>query len=587
MTKSNAKAQSDQLFLLQVQGDKYARLLVEQKQRHRQLEAQWQRAHEELKELRLKRSEGDQRGGGANAVRAKMADEQRELMKLENRLSACRTRESKMIALNNDLKHRVDALRAMRVLSQQVFEKNQRKLREIQRQMQECFRMSTQIMAERDRIIAQAYSLTAMNMDEQESFDSVYQTLAAIIKRERDNAESYRKQVLEQDPLDLADDFIRGNMKLEEEQLLRKTLQNLDLTMMEDKQTIEMISDKVKEFESTFAILQQQMGVSDYHDLVKVYTKKEEENFALFRYVQSLNNEIEQLEEEKQTIETETHKLHDELKDGSAHARKRLIDDLVETRQKILKENAEYERLRASAAREFQPIARSVDRLYNALGCNDIMPPGPGGGNGDSSGKRNRKQSDDQIVMMARINSMNDLLAAHGITEGNILQFLAIIEQRSSELIEQFSRRLQHKNPMETSRATLGAHLKPSDPMRAATVVRSLLPEFTSNNNNNANNGNGGAQQVGGNNSGAGAASSGVFGSTVFSMGLGAHSNLSGTTISEEDVLPNTSDDEDSDRPMTKAEMQKRAAKTYASLQLSPGKMQPQRAKPQVAKKKK
>lgn len=29
-------------------------------------------------------------------------------------------------------------------------------------------------------------------------------------------------------------------------------------------------------------------------------------------------------------------------------------------------------------------------------------------------------------VVQARINSMNDLLAAHGITEGNILQFLAV-----------------------------------------------------------------------------------------------------------------------------------------------------------------
>lgn len=170
------------------------------------------------------------------------------------------------------------------------------------------------------------------------------------------------------------------------------------------------------------------MDVADYHDLVVVYTKKEEENFAHFRYVQSITNEIEQLEEEKHAIELETEKLDTKprkgftcppqtinhthfvsalhcirlntaMKDGSANARKRLIDDLVEARQKyvftsertasltlltwnlytihrILKENAEYERLRASASREFQPIARAVDRLYNTLGCNDIAPVG-------------------------------------------------------------------------------------------------------------------------------------------------------------------------------------------------------------------
>lgn len=154
MAKSNARAQSEQLFNLQIQGDKYARLLVEQKHRLRQLDDHWKKLHEELKELRHKRGEGDQRGGGANAVRARMADEQRELMKLENRLSACKTRESKMAALNVELKKRVDELRATRVISQGIFEKNQRKLKEIQRQMQEAFRQSTQIVAERDRVRA-------------------------------------------------------------------------------------------------------------------------------------------------------------------------------------------------------------------------------------------------------------------------------------------------------------------------------------------------------------------------------------------------------------------------------------------------
>ncbi|GLE09663.1 hypothetical protein PINS_up021433 [Pythium insidiosum] len=98
------------------------------------------------------------------------------------------------------------------------------------------------------------------------------------------------------------------------------------------------------------------MGVDNYHDLLSVYTKKEEENFALFRYVQSLNNEIEQLDEDKHRIELETEKcvvqesslapcpffdavnaddrLQNQMKDGSVHARKRMIDDLVETRQR-------------------------------------------------------------------------------------------------------------------------------------------------------------------------------------------------------------------------------------------------------------
>lgn len=68
-------------------------------------------------------------------------------------------------------------------------------------------------------------------MDEQEAFDQVYQSLASIIKREKESAEAYRKQILEQDPLDVSDDFVRGNMKLEDELQLKKTLQKLDMTV--------------------------------------------------------------------------------------------------------------------------------------------------------------------------------------------------------------------------------------------------------------------------------------------------------------------------------------------------------------------
>ncbi|RLN90989.1 hypothetical protein BBJ28_00010693 [Nothophytophthora sp. Chile5] len=466
MAKSNVRAQSEQIFNLQVQGDKYARLLIEQKHRLRQLDDHWKKVHEELKELRVRRGESDQRGGGANAVRARMADEQRELMKLENRLSACKTRESKMVAYNAELRCRVDELRANRVLSQSVFEKNQRRLREIQRQLHETFRQSTQIVAERDR----ANSLSGQNMGEQEAFDQVYQSLAAIIKREKESAESYRKQVLEQDPLDLSDDFVRGNMKFEDEQQLKKTLQKLDMTLLEDKQSIASISEKLQEFESTFTALQQEMGADDCHELVDMYTKKEEENFALFRYVQSTTNEVEQLEDEKLALEKEIQQC-----------------DL----------------------------------------CLHLLPNG------------------------------------------------AVFGQS----IPAF------KNPAEASRASLGANLRPSDPTRSANAVRAMLPEFL------GNTATGGFPMLSttATTPTPAAPAPVAFGSS--SANLIGHSDLStanalNASIAEDEVDSIVSDDEDGDRPMTRAELQKRAVKSIASLQTAP-KMQPIRSKLAPTKKKK
>ncbi|KDO21029.1 hypothetical protein SPRG_13957 [Saprolegnia parasitica CBS 223.65] len=462
MSQLALRAQNDYIFNLQVQMDKYARLISTVNVRIKSLEDEYKTVQQKVAQLRLKRNEGDQRGGGINAVKSMIMCENREVGKLENRLAACRTRESKLVATNTDLKKKIDALRANRLFSQTVFEKNQKRLRDIQRQMQETFKASTIIMGERDKVIAQAHSLASVNMEEQEAFDDIYQNLAMIIAREKESADSFRKEALKSETLEAHDEsYVRGSYRIDEEAEMKLTLHKLDVALREDKTAIEVVSERLKLHESTFKQMMKHTGCDDYHKLVDIYTKKEEENFALFRYVQNINNESEQLEEQTAALQREQQRYADELKEGSANMRKRLIDSLEETRQKILKENVDYERLRQNAQREFGPIARAVDKLYNSLGCNEMAPPSANSVNAVSG------KNDDQNAMAIRMSSMNDLLAAHGITEGNILQFLAIIEQRSNDLLEQFTRRLQHKNPQNLATTSLGAHLQPSDPNRA------------------------------------------------------------------------------------------------------------------------
>ncbi|RHY43432.1 hypothetical protein DYB30_005338 [Aphanomyces astaci] len=387
------RAQNDYIFNLQVQADKYARLISSVNLRIKTIDEEWKTVREKLAELRLKRNEGDQRGGGINAVKSKIMSESREVGKLENRLASCRTR------------------------------------------------------------------LSNMNLEEQDAFDEIYQNLAIVITREKENAEAFRKEAMKSEALDTHEDgYFRGNFRIDEESEMKQTLQKLDVAVP-----------------------------------LRMYS--------------------------------------DELKEGSANMRKRLIESLEDTRQKILKENADYERLRQTAQREFGPVARAVDKLYNSLGCNEMMPPSGGPVAPTGVGKAN----DDRNAMMIRMSSMNDLLAAHGITEGNILQFLAIIEQRSNDLVEQFTRRLQHKHPQNLATTSLGAHLQPSDPNRA----NGLHLNFNLNQ----------APPL-----------------------LTSHDANSG------DPDNNSGDEDDSLVPVSTAELQRKAAKTLA-MQLSNAKMSPTRNK--------
>lgn len=152
-----------------------------------------------------------------------------------------------------------------------------------------------------------------------------------------------------------------------------------------------------------------------------------------------------------------------------------------------------------------------------------------------------------------------------------------IIEQRSNEIIEQFSRRLQHKNPSESGRATLGANLEPSDPMRSITAARSVLPEFSVSANVSASN-------AGPSNSTVGPETNQV--NSPLKSILTSASVTGNCTIAEDDCGPSASDDDEDDRPMSISDLQKKAAQSVGSLQINP-KLQPVRMKTMPGRKSK
>ncbi|RHZ15588.1 hypothetical protein DYB37_004305 [Aphanomyces astaci] len=164
------RAQNDYIFNLQVQADKYARLISSVNLRIKTIDEEWKTVREKLAELRLKRNEGDQRGGGINAVKSKIMSESREVGKLENRLASCRTR------------------------------------------------------------------LSNMNLEEQDAFDEIYQNLAIVITREKENSEAFRKEAMKSEALDTHEDgYFRGNFRIDEESEMKQTLQKLDVAIIEQR----------------------------------------------------------------------------------------------------------------------------------------------------------------------------------------------------------------------------------------------------------------------------------------------------------------------------------------------------------------
>lgn len=79
--------------------------------------------------------------------------------------------------------------------------------------------------------------------------------------------------------------------------------------------------------EDAFAQIKQQTGISSTEEIVTTFIKAEEQNYSLYNYVNTLNSEIDMIEEQNKNIEAEI-KKHEELGDMSAKDKEQVREKL-------------------------------------------------------------------------------------------------------------------------------------------------------------------------------------------------------------------------------------------------------------------
>merc|ERR1719407_324333 len=100
-----------------------------------------------------------------------------------------------------------------------------------------------------------------------------------------------------------------------------------------DKAAINLNIEKVQSYEEAFAKIQTATGITDIDELVTTFINAEDQNFALFNYVNELNGECEKLEEQIAEIKSEIEKYKGQGL-NTDNQRKKILKDLKERLQR-------------------------------------------------------------------------------------------------------------------------------------------------------------------------------------------------------------------------------------------------------------
>ena len=164
------------------------------------------------------------------------------------------------------------------------------------------------------------------------------------------------------------------------------------------------LQQETSKFEEIFDKIKEATGIEDTDTLVESFIENEDRNFALYNYVNNMNNEIESLKDDIRRLKDEIELIKKEGVDSDVH-RKEILNELeqkmVEVTDELTLVNKEYK----ASRRQLELLKPKVESVFNSIEC-------------DRS-------------------SIAELLGIGvSIDDNNIMQYLGIIEQKCNELLQ-------------------------------------------------------------------------------------------------------------------------------------------------------
>lgn len=436
----------DTLAVLQARGDHFTRQLLQEKQRVVKLGAQLQEADSNISQIRESNKKkaiellnmytttsngAYSRADGLNPTRVAQLNQTKLVSNLEGRLNKALVRQKSIEIENNTIKDKIDNLRR-KVLNDSVNRKcMEKKIKDIQDQVDDIMKRAAIMSDQRDRIIEHHNQSIRDNQIERQKFEEEYEKLSEFISEQNEMLQTTISSVSSDvvskvNKIDLASGELDSGSNLdpkEEIKSLDEKIASLDKQYEDTIRMLRQTEQKNRSYEETFKKLQEVSGITSTEDITKAFMKNEEESFSSFSYIQALNQECDNTIEEHTHIRKEMEALAQEQlrqeNERSAIVAKyeRMLEEAQDETQKL---NDGNEVGRATILQ----IAQKVQTLYASLKCADI----------DTKMTDKDDKNDDM--------SITSIPSSEDEPERNILRQLELIEKRSTQVVAEYAKSL-------------------------------------------------------------------------------------------------------------------------------------------------
>lgn len=360
--------------------DRREREIKEERERGKDLDVKLQ---EWERKIKLKRREV----GGANAGANFTAHSKKQEKVFENRLDHALKSFNTILTKNAELRDEIDNLRVERNRFEDLHKKLGKELETLRKEISEVIENSTQAYDQREEAQAKMVLMRDKEDKDKTQLNSELKELIRVIDHDKKLKEFMKIKTQERQE---DEELISWRKKKEQEAA--------------EKRRKEKEEHSVEAYESKFREIEMITGETDLDKLVDRFIQVENKNYALFNFVNELNNQVEFLQEQIDQIQTDMRLFE---KQGI---------ELEEQRKQILKELEQKHRNSTQLAEEYEEKIRANKKILDQsrIGIQSLFT------------KINCDRSQIDIL----------LLSKEGVTETNMSQYLGIVDSRTDELLK-------------------------------------------------------------------------------------------------------------------------------------------------------
>ncbi|XP_076125301.1 coiled-coil domain-containing protein 114 [Alosa pseudoharengus] len=303
---------------------------------------------------------------------------------LENKLDRALTRFSEQLTRNSRLREELETLRVERVRFQQLLRRLEKELLEIRKEIGDIISMSTAAYDARVEAQAKMTMLKEKAVKDLAQYSAEMKELERVIAHERRLKEFMSTKCNERSTQDEGQDIASKQE-------------------MKDQRRMESGEDNVETLEEVFRKIQTVTGEDDLDLLVTKFIQVEDQNFALFNYVNEQNNQAETLRDEINQTKEELEQFHlvGQQQEQEHHA---MLRGVEEQQRGAQAQAQEHEAQANAVSKILDQIKTGVNNLFQTIDCDSAI--------------------------------LEELLgSSSGIRDNNIMTYLGQVEQRANELL--------------------------------------------------------------------------------------------------------------------------------------------------------